>query len=309
MNKRVVYFGIFTVLSMLIITSVLVNKSTNKWEPAENIKVSMGAFSGNLQEAINQDLFKGLPKIAQETTFTGIKGHGFGDIWIYIEGQERTLKNAIQNTQLCGLDDNFQGYSNSPDQSHLGTEIEVTTPYDGNTKSLQDAINDGTLVAVDGNWTECADDYQYCTNPSPFCGGDNCPGDLDGDGIKFCGTYLVNEVHSTNDCTNAGGTVYDTGSAIICRLSGSSCPSGWTQYEGWSRTSRGERIIDSPWWGINYLHYTNSHGFSNNGNIESCSCDKYFYTNCGRYSLGTAKGDYPNCPQTIRASRVEIGCY
>jgi hypothetical protein len=166
----------------LIITATLTTefKRTNKWQSGEDISISVSGFEGTLNESISQDLFR--------TTIQAIfdspapdRGHNINQIWVSVNGIGMTFKDALNNTDLCGIDDDTLNISNAPDPSHLGTEIEVTTPYDGQTKSLQDSINDGTLVKVDGNWSDwgaCSGVSQErtCTNPLPFCGGTDCVG-------------------------------------------------------------------------------------------------------------------------------------
>ncbi|MEK7067414.1 MAG: hypothetical protein AAB956_00260 [Patescibacteria group bacterium] len=39
--------------------------------------------------------------------------------------------------------------------------------------------------------------------------------------------------HSEAQCTGAGGAVYNTGNGTICKITGSSCPSGWSQADNW----------------------------------------------------------------------------
>ncbi|MFA6329233.1 MAG: hypothetical protein WCX64_00945 [Candidatus Micrarchaeia archaeon] len=51
--------------------------------------------------------------------------------------------------------------------------------------------------------------------------------------------YLVNEVHTDQQCLAYGGEVVSTGVGIVnqCRFAGRACPSGWTPYLSWSTTS------------------------------------------------------------------------
>ena len=62
-----------------------------------------------------------------------------------------------------------------------------------------------------------------------------------------CVSYLYNNVHTYSECTAiSGSTVYDTGSAVICRLNiadttstSPSCPSGWTKYSSYKQEKFG----------------------------------------------------------------------
>lgn len=93
--------------------------------------------------------------------------------------------------------------------------------------------------------------------------------------------YLVNNNHTEADCTNLGGSVVDIGGGNkICKLSGGSCPGGWTQYNSWSETANKYCTGRS-------IHFmcksdascnTGSHGFSNTSQ-EICKYYNYsFYS-------------------------------
>jgi len=320
MKKRL-HLGIYLILilSIFFVTAALVNKNTNKWESSEEISFNISGFDGNLSEAIVQDLFRtSISSILDSPAPDG--GHSLNEIWVSVNGVEMTFKNAIQQSTdpLCGIASPTTSYSNAPDPSHLGTEIEISAG-----KSLQDVINNGSLVNIDGNWSDwgaCINDQKTraCNNPEPFCGGLDCVGI----NTQFCGVPLVNGVHTESECNSAGGTVHDAGGGTgICKFPGASCPpdpsekSDWTQYLSWSSTSRGERIVHLDWFGRRYWSfYTRSHGFSNNDAIESCTNSRCtlggLNTNCGYNNLGGTHASI-SCTQpfTLRASRTQIGCY
>ncbi len=150
MNKKSMFLiSIFLIvlIGIFITTATLSTqfKLENKWEPSSEISFST---SESLEGAITQDLFRAsITSLLDSPAPDG--GHNLSEIWVSVNGQERTFKDAIENTDLCGFGDNFQGYTspNIPDPSHLGTEIEISTGV-----SLQDVINDGSLVSIDGVW-------------------------------------------------------------------------------------------------------------------------------------------------------------
>jgi hypothetical protein len=234
MNKRVIYFWIF-LFSIFFVTSALVNTSISKWEPSNAISTS----EGNLQEVISGDILRTTDKNSVLDFPALNPGHNLSEVWVSVNGNEMTFKNAIQNTDLCGRTNPKTTYSNPLDPGHLGTEIEISIG-----KSLQDAINDGTLVGKWSDWSSCVNDSQTRTC---FCGTDGssvCPGS----DTEFCGNYLINNNHTENDCTSAGGSVYFifenpacapgtscplslTPTGSFCQFSKSSCPSDWTEYE------------------------------------------------------------------------------
>lgn len=174
-------------LSILIVGVFVVNGAVTKttdWESSNDVLVSVGGTERSLQNAIDSNSFKNSPSIGSISS-TQYKGHDFDKIWISMNSNEMTFKDAIDNTDLCGTSNPKTTYSNDIDPGHLGNEVEVTTLYDGQTKSLQDAINDGTLVKTDGGWSSwstcsasCGDGTQTrtCTNPALVCGGASCSG-------------------------------------------------------------------------------------------------------------------------------------
>ena len=323
MNKRMIYSGIFFVLLMLLVTSALVNTSISKWEPSNAISTSIG----NLQEVISSDILRTADKNSVLDFPALNPGHNLSEVWVSVNGSEMTFEDAIQNTDLCGIANPRTTYLNPLDPGHLGTEVEISTG-----KSLQDAINNGSLVGNWGYWSSCTADYK---TRACFCGTDGssvCPGSS----TEFCGTWLYNQVHTAWNCTQAGGSVYSYSPPCppgyscptvlsppinFCKFPGSSCPADasakpdWTQYENWDTTSK----TTSPPLRTNaltcYLAWTNSHNFANTL-IESCEYHRDirsgFVTNCNY-----AKTSLNTCPSTlistspvyIYATRTEIGCY
>ncbi len=116
---------------------------------------------------------------------------------------------------------------------------------------------------------------------------------------------LVNSVHNSTDCTNSiFGTIVDDGSGNkFCKIEGSACPSGWTKYQQWSRTSSASCIgennpNDNPCGQEGTSCSTNSHGIFANTATETCSY----------------RWEHPWASQCIEnnvcyANVITIGCY
>jgi len=138
-------------------------------------------------------------------------------------------------------------------------------------------------------------------------------------------TLLVNNQHTSGECTSAGGTVVSDGTNNMCRFNSSSCPSSgnWQQYNNWSTTSATTVSVasqDSCTTG----HLcgpcsvsTGSHAWGNVA-IESIPklCNKASYVG----ETPTCTCEYSGSPQACTglvsifctsgsASRIQIGCY
>ncbi len=125
---------------------------------------------------------------------------------------------------------------------------------------------------------------------------------------------LVNSAHTVGDCQAAGGEVVATDTGFKqCKFSGISCPSGWTQYKGYTETS------------CNYCtvtlscgtcpHSSGCHSFSNIPGNETfvsddqCDCRVAglpLYCDSGG-TFGCAPPYRKSC--TATATRTAIGCY
>ena len=68
--------------------------------------------------------------------------------------------------------------------------------------------------------------------------------------------FLSESTHVENDCTDAGGSVYTSGSDVFCRFSASSCPAGWSQFNGWRNGTENTREVD----GMSHYHEWDSGG-------------------------------------------------
>lgn len=72
-----------------------------------------------------------------------------------------------------------------------------------------------------------------------------CGGSCSAGSSKTCSTaplgtgasFLYDSIHSTDDCTAAGGTVQQDGTDKFCKFDRTSCSSGWTQFKNWTTTT------------------------------------------------------------------------
>ena len=184
-----------------------------------------------------------------------------------------------------------------------------------------------TLVVVGLTILSVAVVYGYGTTNPPVFGHSleelnlgiyDCEGDaitkIDfGTGTVTCtgsgpGLDLIYGIHSSEQCTNLGGTVVNT----ICKFSGSSCRAGWTQYGSWSTTSSNTATCDpysettfdgetscGSTWAAAITCDTGSHVFSNVA-TESCTTaysSSYCDTTCSTHIVSTY------------ATVTEVGCY
>ena len=123
---------------------------------------------------------------------------------------------------------------------------------------------------------------------------------------KSCQPNTLYGGKALSQCTNKGGRVVTVESSKkICKLSGSSCPSGWTQYKNYSSTRtigcRGGCCGRCP---SPRSCDTGSHSFSDE-RLETCT----YYTEWRRrvfLGMGPCKGPYA---QTCSARYTEVGCY
>jgi len=116
-------------------------------------------------------------------------------------------------------------------------------------------------------------------------------------------TYLVNDVHTTEDCENLtdGGTVTSVGGGeYVCKVSGSSCPAGWTKYQEWS-TTQSKTCVDTTWGNCPTSCTTGGHTVFSNKSVETCILPH----NAPDGQGGCAGGYNTLCSASI----LETGCY
>lgn len=116
--------------------------------------------------------------------------------------------------------------------------------------------------------------------------------------------YLIGSIHTTSQCSSAGGVTIDITGGKLCKLSSASCPVGWTKYQNWSTTSNTNLgYIGTPLTNRRCRAYTCSSGYHawSNTATETKWCTGGSYDG----GLGTCEGTTVNPVATI----TEIGCY
>ena len=112
--------------------------------------------------------------------------------------------------------------------------------------------------------------------------------------------YIVNEIHTTAECSAAGGVPTDIGGLVyVCKFIDDSCPAEWTQYLNWSTTAA---CSTGGGGGTCYATcISSSHVFSDTAR-ETCSVLRRYGAppNCI-----ANQGDLATCYATIQ----EVGCY
>ncbi|MCK4997682.1 hypothetical protein KAS08_05235 [Candidatus Pacearchaeota archaeon] len=113
--------------------------------------------------------------------------------------------------------------------------------------------------------------------------------------------WLVGLEHTKEECDSAnGGELYsddELGEYYICKFDGAVCPTGWKQYDKWTKTIP-NTVSVSGWTIICNDCITGSHSFANKA-IETCDYrTAVWFTSC-------RDGDW----STLRATVTEVGCY
>ena len=120
-------------------------------------------------------------------------------------------------------------------------------------------------------------------------------------------TVLVNEVHTSDDCVQAGGITTPIENAqFLCRFQGSSCPSGWSQFQQWSATSStvcaGTSFNGCPGAGTCGI---SGHPFANSGTGSCCTNNS-----CQVDDPVNGVECLSNCSHICFNNRIiEIGCF
>ena len=122
-------------------------------------------------------------------------------------------------------------------------------------------------------------------------------------------------VHVESECTDSGGTVYDTGSGTICQYTSATVPAGWTQASHWQRYSSlggGGDVCG---------RFTRTGGSTSFANVESTGYspgEQEYYTEPATCSLCTSYWHTSTTSIYIyqvvaitdySSNRVEIGIY
>src|SRR3989339_84314 len=154
-NKLIIF------ISLMLVTGIIIGLAVpNPGHNSDIVEFSLGGSRMTLQQAINGEKFlDSLPGTVAEIVPQN-NGHTAKDIWVSINGVERTLEDSLKmNKGLCGS--SAVAYSGKKDPGHLASEIKIT--LDDNEMTLQNAINVGKFCA---KWTPSA--WGGC---SASCGG------------------------------------------------------------------------------------------------------------------------------------------
>ena len=153
--------------------------------------------------------------------------------------QTNLLKTIIPLSIVCAVLVGYQYMGatwTAPTVAAPGNNAAAPINVGTSTESTQ--IISGTLgvdsLGVFGDMTIASGSVMY-VNLICDTTGSNCfiPGSLGGGGSSGAADLLTG-AHQEDDCTELGGTLFDTGAGNICRFALTSCPMGWNQYESWS---------------------------------------------------------------------------
>jgi hypothetical protein len=131
-----------------------------------------------------------------------------------------------------------------------------------------------------------------------------------------CVSWLVNNVHTFDQCTAASGAVYTSG-VSMCQFNLSACPSGWTQYGGWSTTAQhicydnaicfSAGACTSACFCDQECTYSGSHAWANNSGLENQLWQ--LYADCSPHDGCAGNTTCGGVTQICYATRTQIGCY
>ena len=145
-NFLAIILSIFIVLIFIAMVQSAANKSRG-WASENEVSVSVSGFNGTLQQAIGNGLLKGSSNSVNNILPVLDPGHDFDDVWVSVNGNEQTLRQALASSGgLCGISNPKISYLNKSIKGHYATEVEINV--NGEIKSLQDAINDGSISEV-----------------------------------------------------------------------------------------------------------------------------------------------------------------
>jgi len=182
-----------------------------------------------------------------------------------------------------------KGNYNFPDNIDVSKQVTAGTKF----KVGASEITSGKLTGLDAP-TNPSDAATKAYVDEQIIGGGNLP--------------LVNNVHTQQDCINAGGEVVDSDVTLKqCRFAGSNCPSGWTQYKNWSTTITPSNCDACP------CHWVANIGWSGwdfGTEYVSGTCDEHVWDNKEQEHLTLAyTASNPPCYCTITAPIIQVGCY
>ncbi len=184
---KVIYLIVVLLILVFSIFSINAIMNTNNWHDVSKVLITVDSYTMTLEEAVTNNIFvEGAT--SSGTTVIPNPGHDFDEIWISIDGDEKTLQDALSiSNNICGSFETTS-YLSTPSSLvyHFANEIEISSGT-----SLQDAIDDGDFCCV----------LETCASLGYNCGtaNDGCEGTLS------CGTcypYLC----QNNICSSTCGT-------------------------------------------------------------------------------------------------------
>lgn len=284
MKKGVMYFTIFSFILILGIFAVNAALSTSiKSHSANDIRVRVAEVDRilyvfptydysemSLQEAVNQDLLinqrYSYQKVKTEspTSIQNLKTSA-NNVIVRVGNEDKTLTAAIGTLGICGSTGTYSPSTIVPPNGHLASQIEVTV--NGQSKSLQDAVNAKELLYTSVNHSKCSDNDRYWYDS---CGRQETK-------REECGTTGFEGVHSCGGGSTLGDRLRNAGDVtrkyFTYGCSGDSCTESSATQNVFDCSSRGDcrDYGDDYWSGIVCLGDSgSSKDFSQNG---ACSID------------------------------------
>lgn len=224
MKGGLVFILIFLLISISFVSSAITF-------PASNISIKISGTDRTLQYAADNGLLKGTLSYAS-AGLTTIGQHDASQIWVNVNGAEKTLLSALSAVNgLCGSG-SYSTYSSTvPNPGHVATEIILSSG-----QTLQTLINLGIFctTCIPGETKTCGIDERCVTYPTITCNPLGawpiCPTPLYtklGTGCgRICPKCIGCPCLYTNDsvCDGAGACVTYTAKGTGC----CACPYGST---------------------------------------------------------------------------------
>ena len=242
---------------------------------------------------------------------------------IYLNNPPKWIKKWHDCDRKIGI----QEISSSCQQGwHNGVSSECDSKSDP--AKTRPCAKDGEW-SVWSKWSQCKSGWQTCGDNktglktqtrqcSDSWGGKKCEGPSERTEkctLPICEMGIEEygrERHDTRDCTDKiGGVVVSLSRGVyVCEVAGSSCPSGWTQYENYTKTKKQSCWIQhSKTWcggieGKGDGCTTGEHNWLSNKSLETCT-----YTKSQSYSTGGWNRDCRDVDYTCTAKVTAVGCY
>lgn len=251
------------------------------------------------------------------TTAPGVKFHISGDgNLVKIENTNGTTANKYAQMELkAGTADNYIWTNNQNSTGFYGgsSALNIYTGQSSPIVFFTNGNNERMRISGDGN---VGIGITAPTQKLDVVGSIKASGDICSSGIclnqvaQYYNTNpLYNSTHTIANCMTAGGTVIanpDGSGLPICKVSnaaGASCPSGWTQYKGYS-TLTPATGCGGAWANITPTTQTSLYCINADRNDGICYCrgsTNILYT-------AASDGGFCICSSTA-TTRTEIGCY